>query len=1249
MTWIPLNVHSQFSILDSTASVVALAEKAKSYGMSSLALTDQGNLYGAIDFYKACKSVGIKPILGCEIWVAPSSRVEKKRIPGQPNGFPLVLLAKSNKGYQNLCKLSSLGFLEGFYYQPRIDKEILSLYKEDLICLSGPLQGRIAHLILQELEPDLMNEIDWCREQFGSDFYFELQRHSMSEELIRADGMHQESWLVQKYRDYNAAQIRVNDTLIGLSKKLNIGCVATNDIHYLERDDWRAHEILLNVQSGEPCEIWERDSRGLPKNKILNPKRDALASHELYFKSPQQMQILFEDLPEAIEETVRLAEKCYLELDFKTKHYPVFTPPSLEGKSCTTEERLKAAEQFLYDLGKQGIQTRYTAERLEQVKKIHPGHDPMQVVLDRFEYEFHLLASKGMCDYMLIVYDFIDWAKKKKIPMGPGRGSAAGSIIAYLIGITDIEPLRFHLFFERFINPERISYPDIDVDICMDRRQEVIDYTISKYGKDKVAQIITFGTMKAKMAIKDVGRVLNVPLSKVNEIAALVPEDPNMTLEKAFQVDPELGRLMETDEESRRVLEMAKKTEGSIRNTSTHAAGLIISGGPITDYVPVCTAKDSEMVVTQFAMKPVESVGMLKIDFLGLKTLTSIQKCVDAIAKSTGKVIDWPNLPLEDRPTFDLLNQGKTLGVFQLESGGMQDLAKQLHIDVFEEIIAVGALYRPGPMDMIPSFINRKHGREAIEIDHPLIKDILSETYGVMVYQEQVMQIASVLAGYSLGEGDVLRRAMGKKDKEEMARQREKFVTGAAVKSVEAETAGRIFDQIEKFASYGFNKSHAAAYAYLSYTTAYFKANYPKEWMAALMTCDRDDTTKVAKFIREARSMQMDVLPPDINQAASEFVAVKEGIRFAMSGIKGVGQAVVDMIIAQREKDGFFDSLYSFIQRVDKTRIGKKQIEILIDAGCFDFTGWSRDQLKESVGVMFERAARDQKEESLGVLNLFSLIEETEKPFITPPVVTQATNPMQILQREKELLGFYLTGHPMDSYRPALSRLSCVSFKDIETFSDGAFFRAAFVVETVAIKVSSKSQKKFAILTISDGFERFELPIWPEMFEEKGFLIRENQLLYAICQAERKGEALHLQCRYVDDLTTVDEAKIKACDDCYDRLKAQSRGGEPKWKAAKEKKAAEEEKKSAVQENPLVDLVRLKLDADHMRFSGILALKNLFRQHPGKSPLEIHFVGAAKHWGTVQIDSSWGVKVDALFRDKIQNLAGQLGAQVEYK
>lgn len=1214
MTYIPLNVHSQFSILNSTASVSALAKTAKRFGIPAIAITDDGNLYGAVDFYKACKNAGVKPIIGCEIWMAPNSRLEKKRTPGLPNGTSIVLLAKDYLGYQNLCKLSSIGFLEGFYYQPRIDKEVLELHKEGLICLSSDLKNA-----------------EWYKNLFGEDFYLEIQRHPLSNEH------YSETWLEQKYRDAFERQQAKNVELTALSERLEVGLVATNNTHYIEREDWRAHEILLNIQSGETCEIWERDSAGNPKNKAPNPRRQTMSTRELYFKTPEQMKALFSDLPHAIENTAVIAEKCNCELDFKTKHYPVYIPPGLDEKAITKEERLKAAEKFLYDLCLKGIETRYTPEKLAKV----PGENPLEVVKKRFEHEFEILSSKGMCDYMLIVYDFISWAKAQGIPVGPGRGSAAGSIISYLMGITDIEPLRFHLFFERFINPERVSYPDIDVDICMDRRQEVIDYEVATYGKEKVAQIITFGTMKAKMAIRDVGRVLNVPLVKVNQIAALVPEDPTMTLEKAFKIDPELERLMETDEEARAVLEMAKKAEGSIRNTSTHAAGLIISASPITEHIPVCTAKDSEMVVTQYAMKPVESVGMLKIDFLGLKTLTSIQKCASAVQKNTGKAIDWGNLPLDDQATFDLLNQGKTLGVFQLESGGMQDLAKQLHIDVFEEIIAVGALYRPGPMDMIPSFINRKHGREKIEIDHPLMKEILSETYGVMVYQEQVMQIASTLAGYSLGEGDVLRRAMGKKDLEEMQRQKEKFVSGCEANGIERETAVTIFEKIEKFASYGFNKSHAAAYAYLSYATAYFKANYPKEWMAALMTCDQHDTTKLAKFIGEAKSMHIPVLPPDINQASSEFAASNDGIRFAMAGIKGVGGGVVDAILEERNKRGPYKTLYEFIQRVDKTRVGKKQIELLIDAGSFDFMSWSRDAMRQSVEEMYERASQEEKEESMGVMNLFSLIEEPQEAFKDPPKVLNPSTNLQLFQREKELLGFYLTGHPMDDYKNVLGRLSCMPLTEVERLSDGSVFRAAFVVESVTVKVSSKSQKKFAILIISDGMERFELPVWAEMFEEKGFLLNENQLLYGVLQMERRDGAVQLSCRYLDDLTGVDEARIKECDDAFDKIKFQAKvkaNSESKWKNKPKKEKSEKVEKEEIKK------IAIEVNADTVRLSEILKLKELFRSHPGKSSLEIHFQSKEKWLGSVFVDSQWGVNADPEFRGKLKQMAEKLGA-----
>lgn len=1235
--FVPLHVHSQYSILDSSASVEAIAEKAAEMKMLAVALTDQGNMYGAVEFFKACKDVKVKPIIGCELFVAPQSRFEKKRIPGMPAGFPIVLLAKNKRGYQNLCVLSSLAHLEGFYWTPRIDKEILAKHAEGLICLSGSQKSAFSHWILQGKEDELLAEIQWFQNVFNEDFYFEILRHQMSEENIRHDQMDQEAWLYQQYLDAIKGQERVNQRLIALSKEKGIRCVAANDSRYIDREDWYAHEILMNIQSGEPCEIWEKDSYGNPKERVRNPKRQIAYTHEMYFKSQEEMQVLFADLPEALEATVSIAAACQFEFDFKTKFYPVFIPPHMEGKSFTKDERLAEAEKFLRQLCEDGIKTRYTSERLAKVQEKYPGKDPMEVIRERLSYELDVILPKGMGDYLLIVWDFIYWAKKSGIPMGPGRGSGAGSIVLYLIGITDIEPLMFNLFFERFINPERISYPDIDVDICMDRRAEVIDYTVRKYGKDKVAQIITFGTMKAKMAIKDVGRVLSIPLARVNEIAKLVPEDPNMTLDKALEIDPDLKQLYSQDPEVQRLIDIARKLEGSVRNTGIHAAGIIISGDPIIERCPVCTAKDSEMAVTQYSMKPVESVGMLKIDFLGLKTLTTIQHAVDAIEKRSGKQIDWINLPLDNKQTFELLNQGKTMGVFQLESGGMQDLSKQLHIDKFEEIIAVGALYRPGPMEMIPTFINRKHKREIIEIDHPLMADILSETYGIMVYQEQVMAIASRLAGYTLGEGDVLRRAMGKKDREEMARQREKFRLGALNNGIDENTSMLIFDKVEKFASYGFNKSHAAAYGYLSYVTAFLKANYPSEWMAALMTTDRDDLSKVTKHIREAQSFGIAILPPDINESGKEFVATPKGIRFAMGGIKGVGEGVVESILEEREKKGYFKSLYDFVQRIDTRKVGKKVIENLIEAGCFDFTGWNRQAMLESVEPMFDEASKDQKEAAKGVMNLFSLIDgEKESRFNHMPVVKEKISRQKILKREYELLGIYLNGHPLDDFRHLLQRLSCMPLSEIEKLPSGSVFRMAFIIEGVVVKISAKSQRKFAILTIGDGHDRFELPIWPDLFEEKGALIVDTQLLYAVVQKEVHEGQTRLQCRWMDDLTKADESMIQACDNAFDIAKQQAKTFEMREKSRVEKnirtsKETEMKKKS-------YQKLKIHLDGDLARLSHILNLKEFFRSHCGEIPIEIAFVVKGVKISTLHIDKSWGVDYHKDLESKIISL-----------
>lgn len=1243
--FIHLRAHSQYSILDASASTTELAQRAAQDGMKAIALTDHGNLFGIVDFYKACKDAKVKPLIGCEVYVAPGSRFEKTKVPGLRAAYNLTLLAKNKQGYQNLCKLSSAGYIDGFYYYPRIDQDLLKQHSEGLICLTGSLGTRLSHEILQGTPDSILEHLNWYREVFKEDCYLDLQRHQMTGEDIQSDGLYQESWLVQQYQDYRDRQQKVNTALISISQEHQIPLVATNDIHYIDREDWRAHEILLNIQSGEPCEIWEKDAYGNPKFRAPNPKRQTYPSHEYYFKSTEQMVSLFQDLPEAISNTEKIAELCYVEIDFKTKHYPVYLPPSLENATYGKEEQREEVEKFLWKLCEEGIPTRYTPERLAKVKEIYPEKDPMQIIRERLDYEMSIIVPKGMSDYLLIVWDFINWAKRNGIPMGPGRGSGAGSIVLYLIGITDIEPLRFHLFFERFINPERISYPDIDVDICMDRRGEVIAYTLQKYGKDNVAQIITFGTMKAKMALKDVGRVLSVPLAKVNEIAKLVPEDLNITLDKALEKDQDLRQLYENDEEVGRLIDLARKLEGSIRNTGIHAAGIIISGAPLTELIPICNSKDSDMPVTQFSMKPVESVGMLKVDFLGLKTLTAIQICINAIKASTGRSIDWINLPLDDKPTFDLLNQGKTLGIFQLESGGMQDLARQLHLDRFEEIIAVGALYRPGPMDMIPSFINRKHGREAIENDHPWMKDILAETYGIMVYQEQVMQIASKLANFSLGEGDVLRRAMGKKDMDQMAQQREKFRLGALENQIDEQTSMLVFDKMEKFAAYGFNKSHAAAYGYVSYVTAYLKANYPGEWMAALMTCDRDDLSKVAKFIRECQSMNIPMLPPDVNEAGDAFQATKQGIRFAMTGIKGVGTGVVEAIIQERQKGGSFKDFYEFFKRIDTKKVGKKVIESLVEAGSFDFTGWSRDALVMSIDPIYESVSKEQKEQSLGILSLFSKMDDSmASKFSKAPEIKHKTPRQEVLRKEKALLGFFLTGHPMDEFKDILQRLSCVPLRRLDQLDHDAVFRSAFIVESLQVRISAKSQKKFAILTISDGIERQELPIWPDLYEEKSHLLQENQLLYAVLQVEKKEEDIRLSCRWLDDLTKANEEMIDTCDKAYDKAKhqiarfAQNKNAMAKQSADKTKNAkpAQPTKEKEV---PIMKIVTIRLDADSARLSHVMKLKKLIQEHHGETPVQIQFHNHAKSLATLHVDSKWGVVLNDQFKQKVGELS----------
>jgi DNA polymerase-3 subunit alpha len=1238
MSTCPLFVRTQYSILEAATPIKTLVARAAQYGYEAIGMTDRGNLFGAVDVYKACTEYKIKPLLGIEIFMAPGSRLDKRKIPGVRPAYPLVLYAMNQQGYKNLCVLSSKGYLDGFYYVPRVDRELLVQHSEGLIACTGPLEGRLAQQILFGSESDVAQELEFLKATFQGRLYLQLTRNFMSEDQIKKDGLAQEPWQLQKYYDFVERQERVNKRLCQLAEQHSLPVVGTHEVLYLDREDWRGHEILLNILSGEPVEVWERDSAGQPVHRILNPKRETKPSHAYHLLSAGEVADLYHDIPQALTGIQEIVERCNVVLDFKTKHYPVFVPPSLQGLSFSEEQRKVEAAQFLRSLCEERIPLKYCEERLQPLRNKFETADPLKIVRDRLSFELDLILAKELGDYLLIVFDIIDWAKQHGIPVGPGRGSGAGSIICYLLGITEIEPLRFDLFFERFINPERLSYPDIDVDICMERRAEVIDYVVKRYGQSNVAQIITFGTIKAKMAIKDVGRVLSVPLAKVNHIAKLVPEDPTITLERALETDPDLRNLYEQDAETQQIIDLGRQIEGSIRNTGVHAAGIIIAGGPTTDFIPICSAKDSDLPVTQFAMKPVESVGMLKMDLLGLKTLTSIQLACQAIERSTGTKVDWHNLPLDDAKTFQLLNQGKTLGIFQLESGGMQDLARQLHLDRFEEIIAVLSLYRPGPMEMIPSFIRRKHGKEPIDYDHPEMIPILKETYGIMVYQEQVMQIAQKLAQYSLGEGDVLRRAMGKKDKEEMSRQRQKFMDGAQAHGLDTDTAGRIFDKMERFAAYGFNKSHAAAYSMVCYVTAYLKANYPGFWLAALMTCDRDDVSKLAKFIREAQAMQIAVLPPDVNESEQTFVATPKGIRFAMTGIKGVGSAVVEALLQERHQRGPFRSLKDCLERVDLQRCNKKSFELLIDAGAFDFTAWSRDALKLAYERMYDSAQKAQKDRKAGVLDLFGGAAGFCEDEAAPEVL-QPTSQLQQWFREKELLGLFLTGHPMEHYRPVLQRLSCVSLGELLELPHHSIIRAAFIIESFETKVSAKSGKKFAILRVSDGFESLELPIWPELYDQSVSLLGENRLCYAILQVERpEAEVVKLQCKWLADLTQADEAMVAACDRAFDKAKQGVRMQEFRSQAPRLQSPA----KPVVEKRPL----RLVIQMTQARLSHVLRLKEALKASPGDQPVEIEFLAGTQSRGRLRLHANQGVLVSESLMQGLRTIGSVVECRV---
>ncbi|KUK36541.1 MAG: DNA polymerase III subunit alpha [Thermacetogenium phaeum] len=988
--FVHLHVHSEYSLLDGASRLRDLVERAAELEMPALALTDHGVMYGVIDFYKLAKNAGLHPVLGCEVYVAPRSRHDRNpHVDDSPHH--LVLLAENERGYKNLMALVSAAHLDGFYYKPRVDKELLARHSKGLIALTACLAGEIPRLLLSG-EVDKAREVALhYREIFGRDnFYLEMMDHQMPE------------------------QEKVNAGLRKISGDTGIPLVVTNDSHYLRREDARIHDILLCIQTGKTLD---------------DDNRLRFTGQEFYLKSPEEMAALFPEDQDALNRTVEIAERCRVDFDFSQMHLPDFQVP--EGYDLNS---------YLRRLCEEGLERRY------------PDGVP-QEARERLEHELRVIGQMGFSGYFLIVQDFVNWARKRGIPVGPGRGSAAGSLVAYVLGITNIDPLRYGLLFERFLNPDRITMPDIDIDFCYERRNEVIDYVVKKYGDEHVAQIITFGTMMARGAIRDVGRVLGMPLAEVDRIAKLVPEEPGVTLEKALQT-PELSQLYEKNPDVRQLIDLARAIEGMPRHASTHAAGIVISPEPLVNYLPL--QRNGDAVITQFPKETVEELGLLKMDFLGLRTLTVIGDALQIIETRQGIKLDPNQFPLDDRRTYELLSSGETSGVFQLESAGMRHILKNMKPRRFEDLIALVALYRPGPLGsgMVDDFIARKNGQTRVEYPHPLLEPVLKETYGVILYQEQVMQISSVLAGFTMAEADSLRRAMGKKKPEVIAGMRKNFLEGAMKLNVEPGKAGEIFDLMEHFAGYGFNKSHSAAYALISYQTAYLKANYPIAYMAALLTSFRNNSDKISYYIQECRRMGLEILPPDVNESLENFTVVGDKkIRFGLTAVKNVGEGAVEAIIRAREEGGRFTSLDDFCWRVDLRQVNKRVIESLILCGAFDTLGAYRSQLMAVLDDCLDAAQsgrRDREAQVDGQIALFDMLSGPQREPVKRPLPKLPEYPRRdLLAGEKECLGFYVSGHPLDGCQELLSRAATTGIAGLAHLQDGEHLRLGGVVTSL--------------------------------------------------------------------------------------------------------------------------------------------------------------------------------------------------------
>jgi len=1164
--FVHLHLHTEYSLLDGACRLDRLVDKAHDLKFSALAITDHGAMHGAIDFYKAAREKGIKPIIGCEVYVAPGSRLDKKTSSGGRDVYHhLGLLAKDATGYKNLIQLVTAAHLEGYYYKPRVDKELLAKHKDGLIAMSGCLASEIPELIVRGQLDKARETVDWFKQTLGPDnFYLELQNHGIAE------------------------QAKVNRQLIQWAKDFGLKLVATNDVHYVEKSHSHAHDCLICIGT---------------QTQLADTKRLRYEPEQFYLRTAEEMKARFTDTPEAIKNTLEVAEKCNLEIEFGKLHYPVFAPPEHFTR-----------EGYLRKLLAEGLFRRYTIHARAEGKEfvVEGIDDPtrlptyqmegtapsvpensgqrqsaalqaaLKVVLDRLKLELAVIEKTGFISYFLIVGDFIRYGHEHGIAC-VARGSAAGSIVTYLLEISNVDPIRYGLLFERFLNPERVNPPDIDIDFADDRRADVIEYVREKYGRDSVAQIITFGTMGAKSVVRDVGRVMGLSYGECDRLAKMIPFDLKMTLEKALKQSPEFKEAYATEEVTRELIDTALILEDLTRNASVHAAGVVIGDQPLVNLLPL-KQDESGTLVTQYAMNPVGDLGLLKMDFLGLKTLTVIRNTCEMVKRTHGIEVPIDHLPLDDQKTYDLLNRAETLGVFQLESGGMRDLCRKFQISSVEHITALVALYRPGPMELIPEFIKRRHGEIEIQYEHPLLEPIARETYGILIYQEQVMQAAQVLAGFTLGSADLLRRAMGKKKPEEMAKQRAVFVKGCAEKNkIPAAKANEIFDLLEKFAGYGFNKSHAAAYAIVAYQTAYLKANYPVEFFCAMMTNDMADTAKLSQYINEARAFGIEVLGPDVNESQVHFAPAREGksIRFGLAAIKGVGEAAVETILKARNEGGKFKSLSDLCERVDGRTVNRKILEALIKSGACDAFGQTRATLFAQIERTLARAASILSDRQKGQSSLFGALEEK-----SPPMPDSISNlpewpQHELLAHEKELLGFYVTGHPLTPYVPLLEKYALSNTAQLAELANRSLTRIGGLIAAVQNGVSKKSGKPYSMVTLEDLEGSVQVLCLSENYEKYRGLLAPNRAILVIGEVNTG-----------DDRPKIFPQEILPLEDAPKRFTKQ---------------------------------VHLRLHTAHVKPEQLESVRELVAAHPGKCPLLLCFMRPGGEVVFVDTNERFGV------------------------